>query len=131
MEFKMAKKTGPLRQRRTTKPLTLVEAIECLKADLKSSVRDGSFSPMFEITETSVEIAVGFERDLETEGGVNIYVARLGAKGAEKTAATHKVAIKLRILDGEEIEKLKQTGRNVQPRYQGSGNDQNDGANAR
>lgn len=122
--LKRRSKNAAITKRKTTEPLTLTEAIDALKRELQEGLKRRDVAPLFEVMEATVEIGVAFDRTLDVQGGVNILVTNVGAKGSERTSATHKVSLKLRLLPEEEAERLVQSGEAVRsPRYRGDGND--------
>ena len=78
-------------------PILLSEVIDVLREDLIQSAeqRSDQWTPLFEIDDVIVEANVKFQRSVEANGKVNIYVVDVGAKGNETIEMSHKVTIKL------------------------------------
>lgn len=76
-------------------PLSAV--IEALRDDLFKSaeMRPDDWTPLFRISEATVEASVVFRRSLEADGKVNIYAVSIGAKGEESSEVGHKIMLRL------------------------------------
>lgn len=86
-----------IRSNKSTDPLSIQEVMRRLRGGLLAAAvdRPADYKPMFEITEINVELGVVFQRSAKVKGGVNLYVAEIGAEGQELSSASHRITLKL------------------------------------
>ena len=75
----------------------LKEAIAALRQELIESVVSSQGEKLrFEVGEVTMEFHVEVERSVDAKGGIKFWVVELGASGANKDKAIHKVTIPLK-----------------------------------
>ena len=77
--------------------IELKDSISALRKELiESMMASQGESLRFEVGEVTMEFHVEVERSTEAKGGIKFWVAELGAGGAYKDKAIHKVTIPLK-----------------------------------
>ena len=106
---------------KSIKLLPLKAVLESVRAELIASTkgRGGSFHPMFELDEVTIELSVAFERQKKVGGKTNIFVAEFGAEGAEAQSTGHSVSFKMKVLSDDKRFKLRNTSNSDDHVYQG------------
>lgn len=98
MVKKMKKKKKNVSQPQLIKMTDLIDSLRSQLIE-HDATRDEDFQPLFKIKDATVEANVVVETEIGAEGGMNFYLARIGAKASETSGSSFKMAITLEPLD--------------------------------
>jgi hypothetical protein len=85
----------------------LAEAIDQVRSQLEQAIADGAQSAVaFRAGPVDLEFEVAFTRTGGVQGGFQLSVLSLGAKGERSSTATHTVKVSLTPVDREGRDKL-------------------------
>jgi hypothetical protein len=80
--------------------IPLAKAIEDLRAELLTALRDGAGQPLqFRLKPIELELKLAVTRSGGVEGGVKFWVLEFGAKGSLESATTHTLKLVLEPVD--------------------------------
>ena len=99
-------------ENKSTKPISLAELIEAVKADLSAPRPTTDTPALFKVTEAEVEVAVTFTRNVELGGKLTVWVAEIGPKVSESTQAAQRIKLKLVPNNPSDVRMVRGTGPN-------------------
>jgi hypothetical protein len=101
MDRQMDKKKTKKKKVSQGELIKLTDLIGALRDQLieHEQARAPEFEPLFKIKNATVEADVTAKTEIETEGGMSFYLAKIGAKASQSSGCSFKMAITLEPLE--------------------------------
>lgn len=77
--------------------ISLGDLLAQIRSDLEASARERgpNWTPVFQLKEAVVEIAIGVSRNKAVKGGFSVFAAEIGAQGDEGSTHQHRLSVSL------------------------------------